>query len=230
MKKNFFLSFICACVPGAGQMYQNYMKRGVSLMGAFAAVCALSWAFNASVFLWALPVLWAYSFFDAFRLRNQTPQQAAAAPDDYLFHWSSLENDAKFAPVLQKRHKLIGWGCILVAAALLYNSVLMPLVWWLNDVAPALYDLLSKLPELIVIVLLVLLGVWLLRGPKAAAAAPDDFVAFRGDMPAGPAGNDAPAADAGAIVTPVFPDSAAPAAPAADAPAAGEEAPYGTQP
>ena len=49
MKKNFFLSFICACVPGAGQMYQNYMKRGVSLMGAFAAVCALSWAFNASV-------------------------------------------------------------------------------------------------------------------------------------------------------------------------------------
>ena len=32
MLKNGFLTFCCAFIPGAGQMYQGYMKRGLSLM------------------------------------------------------------------------------------------------------------------------------------------------------------------------------------------------------
>ena len=32
MLKNGFLTFCCAFVPGAGQMYQGYMKRGLSLI------------------------------------------------------------------------------------------------------------------------------------------------------------------------------------------------------
>ena len=29
MKKNAFLTFIFACIPGAGQMYYGYMKRNM---------------------------------------------------------------------------------------------------------------------------------------------------------------------------------------------------------
>ena len=29
MKKNGFLTFIFACIPGAGQMYYGYMQRGL---------------------------------------------------------------------------------------------------------------------------------------------------------------------------------------------------------
>ena len=36
MKKNGFLTFCFAFIPGAGQMYQGYMKRGLSMV----AVCA----------------------------------------------------------------------------------------------------------------------------------------------------------------------------------------------
>ena len=32
MLKNGFLTFCCAFIPGAGQMYQGYMKRGLSLI------------------------------------------------------------------------------------------------------------------------------------------------------------------------------------------------------
>ena len=32
MKKNGILTFLFAFVPGAGQMYQGYMKRGLSLI------------------------------------------------------------------------------------------------------------------------------------------------------------------------------------------------------
>ena len=35
MKKNAFLTFIFACIPGAGQMYYGYMKRGTSLLVYF---------------------------------------------------------------------------------------------------------------------------------------------------------------------------------------------------
>ena len=30
MKKNAFLTFIFGCMPGAGQMYFGYMKRGTA--------------------------------------------------------------------------------------------------------------------------------------------------------------------------------------------------------
>ena len=30
MKKNGILTLLFACIPGAGQMYQGYMKRGLS--------------------------------------------------------------------------------------------------------------------------------------------------------------------------------------------------------
>ena len=32
MKKNGFLTFIFACIPGAGQMYYGYMQRGLSIV------------------------------------------------------------------------------------------------------------------------------------------------------------------------------------------------------
>ena len=35
MRINGFFLFCCACVPGAGQMYLGYMKRGLSLITFF---------------------------------------------------------------------------------------------------------------------------------------------------------------------------------------------------
>ena len=32
-RKHGLLLFLCACIPGCGQMYQGYMRRGVSLLG-----------------------------------------------------------------------------------------------------------------------------------------------------------------------------------------------------
>ena len=38
MKKNGILTLLFAFIPGAGQMYQGYMKRGLSLMLMAAAI------------------------------------------------------------------------------------------------------------------------------------------------------------------------------------------------
>ena len=42
MKKNGILTLLFAFIPGAGQMYQGYMKRGLSLVLMAAAICMAS--------------------------------------------------------------------------------------------------------------------------------------------------------------------------------------------
>ena len=42
MKKNAFLTFIFACIPGAGQMYYGYMKRGLSMITIFCLIIMAS--------------------------------------------------------------------------------------------------------------------------------------------------------------------------------------------
>ena len=83
--------------------------------------------------------------------------------------------------LMEKRHTLLGWGCIVVAAALLYNTILMPLIWrWMPDWVGSV---LNKVPALVLVLLLTLLGVYLLRGPKAPAMPPEeDYTAFKGEL------------------------------------------------
>ena len=42
MKKNGILTLLFALIPGAGEMYQGYMKRGLSIITMFCLSIALS--------------------------------------------------------------------------------------------------------------------------------------------------------------------------------------------
>ena len=81
MLKNGFLTFCCAFVPGAGQMYQGYMKRGLSLILTACCIGMVSSLLNPVLLL--LVVVWMYSFFDTFNLRAQIIADTAPE-DDYL--------------------------------------------------------------------------------------------------------------------------------------------------
>ena len=76
-RKNGFWTFCFAFIPGGGQMYQGYMKRGLSLMSMFMFVIFLSAFLGMGLLSLMLPVIWAYSFFDTFNIHGQTPEQAA---------------------------------------------------------------------------------------------------------------------------------------------------------
>lgn len=171
--KNGFLTFCFAFVPGAGQMYQGYMKRGLSLISLFCASWLLTTVAVRLVLL--LPILWMYSFFDTFNLRAQLG--AGIAPeDDYLFH---LGGERDLGLLLARRHKLAGWGLVVLGVYMIYDGILMSglydlaerlesrLVWFIYDAA---YDL----PELLLCLALILLGLWLVRGghPSRPAAEP----------------------------------------------------------
>lgn len=84
MKKNGLLTFIFAFVPGWGQMYQGFMRRGLSLMFWFFAVIGVSSLLHTGLPCLLLPIIWAYSFFDTFNLHHLSDEQKMALGDFFL--------------------------------------------------------------------------------------------------------------------------------------------------
>lgn len=180
--KNGILTLIFAFIPGAGQMYQGYMKRGLSLIGMFCAGCAVAILLDG--FMLVLPVIWMYSFFDTFNLRARLG--AGDVPeDDYLVHFD-LENE-HFHHFIKDSHKLLGWGLIALGALVLYENIIMgtlgDIMWRWGQNSPifrAFYLLMNDLPQIAFCIALIVCGVWLVRGPHAAKhpESPEDFCAY----------------------------------------------------
>ena len=68
--KNGFWTFCFSFIPGAGQMYQGYMKRGLTLVSLFCLAMGLG-LLTGGLLAVAMPIVWMYSFFDTFNLRSQ---------------------------------------------------------------------------------------------------------------------------------------------------------------
>ena len=177
-RKHGLLLFIAACIPGCGEMYQGYMKRGVSILTAFCAVFALAVFLEIGALSVLMMPLWLFSFFDSYNLRGRSDAQAEANPDAYLFGLSDMDS-RRMNDLLRKRHSLVGWGLVLLGVYVLFETVAGRLVniiceylgeWWLYEIV------MRDLPRLAVTVGIIALGVWFIRGPKKAQV--EDIPAF----------------------------------------------------
>ena len=197
MKKNGILTLLFACIPGAGQMYQGYMKRGLSLITMFCLFIIVGSATGLDALVVGCIVVYMYSFFDTFNLRAQIIAENAPA-DDYLVHinWK----DKRMQDFMMDSHKLLGWGLIALGALVAYQNILMntlgDIVWRWGQSSPffrALYLMMDQLPEVVVCVALIICGAWLVRGPKGRKQKPqndaedEDFTEYAAqETPAGP--------------------------------------------
>ena len=170
MMKNGILTFLFAFCPGAGQMYQGYMKRGLSLITMFCLFIMAGALTGLDPLIVGCPIVWMYSFFDTFNLRAQIGAGTAPA-DDYLVHinWQ----DKRMEQFMMDSHKLLGWGLIALGALVAYQNIIMRVlgdVMWRwgqnNPFFRAVYLMLDELPQIVACVALVICGVWLVRGPK----------------------------------------------------------------
>ena len=171
--KNGFLLFIASCLSGCGQMSQGYMKRGVSLLLSFFLVIFVSTYFYLGTLALFLPVIWLYAFFDSYALRSQL--SAGTAPEDaFLFGLSDMDSN-RLGELLRKRHSLIGWVLVAVGVYMLYDMLMGQLsglfFGWFGE---WLYSFLRYgLPRVVITVLVILLGLWFIRGPRAKAPIED---------------------------------------------------------
>lgn len=117
MKKNLFFTFCFSFIPGAGQMYQNYMKRGLSLMCIAGIAFILATMLETVIFLIPFLIIMAYSFFDTYNIRNAIGTEDEIK-DDYILDIEGIDFDKI------KGNKLLGVGILLVGLYLLLNNVL----------------------------------------------------------------------------------------------------------
>ena len=168
-KKHGLLLFLASCIPGCGEMYQGYMKRGMSILTIFCGIFALAVFLEIGALAVLMLPLWLFSFFDSYNLRAQLEVGTAEA-DAYLFGLSDMDSQ-RMSNLLQKRHSLVGWVLVVLGVYILFDTFvgrLMQLLcewmdqWWLYDVV------MRDVPRMVVTIFLIALGVWFIRGPKKA--------------------------------------------------------------
>lgn len=160
---------VCACVPGCGQMYQGYMKRGISQTIIACAMVFVAVFLEIGALAALIVPLWLYSFFDSYNLRRQL-REGLAPEDEFMFGLSEMDSQ-KLSHILSRRGSLIGWALVAVGLYNVYMLVARRVFSALRDFLPWLdwlYDLMVwDMPRIMGTVLIIALGIWFIKGPKA---------------------------------------------------------------
>lgn len=176
MRKSRILTFLFALWPGAGQMYLGYMKRGVSLMLLFCLLIAISSFTGFGFFIFLLPIVWFYGFFDTINLRSMNYE--FLPQDDFLFHLDSI-NAPELIKFFQHRHQLAGILLIILGVYILLHNFVLPIFYFTFEID--LYPLFDALPTLVVAAAIILLGIHLIRSTVSHKAIEDDYQEYRED-------------------------------------------------
>ena len=112
MQKKGFLLFLCSLIPGAGELYMGFKKRGVSMMAIFWGIVALTCVSGLEWFALALPVVWAYSFFQVHNLKSLPEEVFYLQKDEYAFH---------FGYVLEHKREMLKKYRVVIAAVCIFT-------------------------------------------------------------------------------------------------------------
>lgn len=172
-KKGFWL-FIFSLIPGAGELYMGFQKKGLSLMliwwGCIAGCAYLG--FDAILFL--LPIIWFYSFFQVHNLKSLSEEEFHSVEDKFLFPTEGfIENKKTF--VMQYRN-IIAIVLIVLGISGIWDIFT---VWLRNFLPGEIYEYIEmfgyQLPTIAISIIMIVIGVKLVKGKKEELAKEDDI-------------------------------------------------------
>ncbi|RKM61815.1 hypothetical protein D6856_06330 [Butyrivibrio sp. XB500-5] len=167
-KKNKFFTFIFSFIPGAVEMYMGLMKNGFSIMGCFALPFALCTVFPyilQGVFMAFMLLIWFYAFFHAWNVFSLSPEKLAGLKDKYIWEEFEFKGKLKLPEGAVRKYMpivLIIWGLSMIwsyISRIVFRII--PDEMWDN-----LYSLINDVPEVVVAILLIVIGIRLIRGKK----------------------------------------------------------------
>jgi TM2 domain-containing membrane protein YozV len=167
--KSKFLTFIFSLIPGAGQMYQGLMKRGLSIMILFTGIIAISIFTYIPALIVLLPAVWFYSFFDTINRVNLTREELSGLKDEFLFikQFKSDNAEKTLKQLFGQRHLLLGWG-IIVFSVWLILKIMFRQPFLYNYIPNVVYSyfnfLIEFLPSMIIPAVCIYTGVKLIKG------------------------------------------------------------------
>lgn len=164
-KKSSFLTFCFSLLPGAGQMYMGFMRRGLSLMTAFFLLIFFSSWLNLGPLMFALPLIWFFAFFDTHNLRSMPDDEFYALEDNFIIIPEFSKEKAK---LMQSQYKVIlALALIIVGFTILWNNIYDIFARFLpHEIRNALYAFGRYFPQMVIGFAIILLGIYLIRGKK----------------------------------------------------------------
>lgn len=165
-KKNSFFTFIFSLIPGAGQMYMGFMKRGLSLMSSFFIIIFFSVWLNAGPFMFIALISWFYSFFDTHNLRSVPDDEFYELEDNYIL-FPEFMKDKSYLELQKKYKNIIAIVLIVMGFTILWNNIydmfsgVLP--YYLRSI---IYSIGRGIPQIIIGLAIILFGLYLIRGKK----------------------------------------------------------------
>lgn len=157
-QKNRFWTFILSLMPGAGEMYFGLYRQGVSLMLCFFAVLLVPLMLQVSALSLLCIILWFYSFLHTHNLRSMPLDEFCQLEDRYP--WEGLSRTFQWNA---KSKTIVAVALIVIGAFLLWENLFSWLGWYFSGF---LGNLFYRMPRAVMGVLVLLLGVWLIKGKK----------------------------------------------------------------
>ncbi|MDP9697192.1 multi-tm2 domain protein [Paenibacillus polysaccharolyticus] len=156
-KRSKVLATLLSAFPGAGHMYLGLQKRGLQLMFLFLGSIYILDLLRLSVFLFMIPLIWFYSFFDGLQCSSRYGREPL--------------NDQPVFKDWVRHQRFIGMG---IAALGLYYLTIRLIIPQLNEMFPNVfltYEIRSYLNTVIVSFLLIFGGLKLLFGKQRESTA-----------------------------------------------------------
>ena len=167
-KRSKFWTIVFAFLPGAGHMYNGFMKLGVSFMGLFFGLWMVASVINIGPLAFLAPVIWFYAFFDCVNKIFQNDDEFYMQEDHYLFTREQLES--MNIHIFKERNLLIGGILILIGIYALWNNVVLHILSAYDLISPAVYQAIVNfgniIPQLVVGGLIIWAGIALIMGKK----------------------------------------------------------------
>jgi hypothetical protein len=164
-KKSGFFTFCFSLLPGAGQMYMGFMKRGISLMSAFFFIIFLSSWLNMGPLMFVMPIVWFFAFFDTHNLRSMPDDEFYALEDDFILIPDFAKSKTKF--LHEKYRSIFALILIIIGFSILWNNLYHMLIsvvpYYIRDF---LYNVGYYFPQFVVGFAIIALGLYLIRGKK----------------------------------------------------------------
>lgn len=111
-KKSKVIATLLSVFPGAGHLYLGLQRRGLQFMAAFLFSIYILDVLHLGVFLFLVPIIWFYSFFDSLQKASQVGKEQL--------------QDEPIIAYLMNHQKWIGIGLIALGVYYLLSSVLIP--------------------------------------------------------------------------------------------------------
>lgn len=106
------IAMTLSIIPGAGHMYLGLQKKGLIIMGTFFFTIFFMGWLNFSMFLFVLPLIWFYSFFDVLHAVNG----------------ESIEEEEISFALPKIKPEWIGWGLIVIGVLVIVERILYPML------------------------------------------------------------------------------------------------------